>query len=71
MEEKIESSEFKTVDELAEMLKVDPRTIRRIVERKEISAVRIGRQWRFRSDWVHEWLTSNTVNRQARHSSAG
>jgi len=40
MEEKIESSEFMTVDELAEMLKVDPRTIRRIVERKEISAVR-------------------------------
>ncbi|MFP4381092.1 MAG: helix-turn-helix domain-containing protein [Candidatus Sumerlaeia bacterium] len=54
--------EFITVDELAKQLKVHPRTIQRIVERKELRAIRIGRQWRFRKEWVEEWLESNTVN---------
>ena len=53
--------QFVTVDELAEQLKVSQRTIQRIVERKEIPAIRIGRQWRFRREWVEEWLQRNTV----------
>jgi excisionase family DNA binding protein len=56
------SSEFVTVDELAEALKVSPRTIQRIVFRKDLPAIRVGRQWRFRREWIEEWLNSNTVN---------
>jgi excisionase family DNA binding protein len=56
--------EFVTVEELAETLKVHPRTIQRIIQRKEMPAIRIGRQWRFRREWVEEWLQTNTVERK-------
>jgi excisionase family DNA binding protein len=54
--------EYITVEELAKNLKVSARTIQRIINRKQIPAIRIGRQWRFRKEWVEEWLENNTVN---------
>ena len=62
--EEVPQSEFITVEELADALKVNPRTIQRIVQRKEIPAIRVGRQWRFRREWVADWLKKNTVNVQ-------
>ena len=53
--------EFITVEELADMLKVSHRTVQRLVKRKELPAIRIGRQWRFRKEWIDEWLDRNTV----------
>jgi excisionase family DNA binding protein len=53
------------VEELAETLKVHPRTIQRIIQRKRMPAVRIGRQWRFRREWVEEWLQTNTIEKKA------
>lgn len=35
-----------TVEEAARALRVHPRTIRRICERGELRAIRVGRQWR-------------------------
>ena len=58
-------NDFTTVEELAEMLKVSPRTVQRIVERKEITALRVGTKWRFRSEWIDEWLRENTSAREA------
>lgn len=52
--------QFLTVEELAALLKVSPRTIQRLVTRKELSAIRIGRQLRFRREWVDDWLRRNT-----------
>lgn len=63
MEQNIPKDDFITVEELAEMLKVSPRTIQRIIERKELPAIRVGRQLRFRREWVGEWLKKNTLNR--------
>jgi excisionase family DNA binding protein len=63
MEQNIPKDDFITVEELAEMLKVSPRTIQRIIERKELPAIRVGRQLRFRREWVSEWLKKNTLNR--------
>ncbi|MCX7044718.1 MAG: helix-turn-helix domain-containing protein [Candidatus Sumerlaeota bacterium] len=51
-----------TVQELAELLRVNPRTVLRFVDQKEIPAIRIGRQWRFRREWVMRWLDHNTIN---------
>jgi len=53
------------VEELAETLKVHPRTIQRIIQRKKMPAIRIGRQWRFRREWVEEWLQTNTIEKKA------
>ena len=55
--------DYITVEELADQLRVNPRTIQRIIERKELPAVRVGRQWRFRREWVEDWLKKNTVNK--------
>ncbi|HPB31706.1 MAG TPA: helix-turn-helix domain-containing protein [Candidatus Sumerlaeota bacterium] len=55
-----DKEEYMTVEELATALKVSPRTIQRVVDRKELSAIRVGRQWRFKREWVEEWLKSNT-----------
>ncbi|NQU42392.1 helix-turn-helix domain-containing protein [bacterium] len=60
------TEDFLTVEEMAEMLKVNPRTIQRLVNRKELPAVRVGKQWRFRREWVEEWLDKQTVNREKR-----
>ena len=54
--------EYITVEELAKTLKVNVRTIQRLVVRKELPAIRVGRLWRFRREWVVEWLKKNTVN---------
>lgn len=62
MDEFNEQSEFITVEELANVLKVNVRTIQRFVNRKELPAIRVGRQWRFRREWVTDWLNKNTVN---------
>jgi excisionase family DNA binding protein len=53
------------VEELAETLKVRPRIIQRIIQRKEMPAIRIGRQWRFRREWVEERLQTNTIEKKA------
>ncbi|MBN1902009.1 helix-turn-helix domain-containing protein [Candidatus Sumerlaeota bacterium] len=62
-EEKQEKKvDYVTVEELAKNLKVSMRTIQRIIHRKQLPAIRIGRQWRFRKEWVDEWLKNNTIN---------
>ncbi len=45
-----------TVQDVAEMLKVCPRTVLNMVKRGEIPATRIGHLWRFEEDSIHNWL---------------
>lgn len=40
--------EFYTIDELANILKVEHKTIRRAIQRGEIKAKKYGRQWRIK-----------------------
>ena len=49
-----------SVEELAQQFNVSPRTIVRLVEQREIRALRVGRQWRFKKQWVNEWIERNT-----------
>jgi PTS system nitrogen regulatory IIA component len=45
-----------TVQEAAQMLKLHPRTIMNMARRGEIPATKIGRQWRFDSALLENWL---------------
>lgn len=45
-----------TTDEVLDYLKVNPRTIYRLIHRGDLPAVRVGRQWRFRQSDVDAWL---------------
>jgi len=47
---------FLTTEEVLDCLKVNPRTIYRLIKTGELPAVRIGRQWRFRRADLDEWI---------------
>ena len=47
---------FLTTDEVLSYLKVNPRTIYRLIRSGELPAIRIGRQWRFRRSDLDDWL---------------
>ena len=55
---------FISVEDLARRLNVSPRTIQRVVQRKELPAIRIGRQLRFKKEWIDDWLTKQTLNKE-------
>lgn len=42
------NDEFYTIDEVAKILKVEHKTIRRAIKRGDIKAMKIGRQYRIR-----------------------
>ena len=50
------NSAFLTTEEVLGCLKVNPRTIYRLIKSGELPAVRIGRQWRFRQTDLDDWL---------------
>lgn len=50
---------FYTISEVAELLKVHDRTIRRLIDNKKLKAVKIGTTWRISEDDLNEYLESN------------
>jgi excisionase family DNA binding protein len=59
-----EMEELMTVEAVARLFNVSPRTVVRLVERRQMRAIRIGRQWRFRREWIDAWLDKNTQSPQ-------
>lgn len=47
---------FLTTEEVLGYLKVNPRTIYRLIRSGELPAIRIGRQWRFRRSDLNDWI---------------
>ena len=47
--------EYLTIDQVAELLKVSSKTIRRLVTRDEIPGFKVGGQWRFRREDIDAW----------------
>jgi len=56
MTSKASTSAFLTTEEVLSCLKVNPRTIYRLIKSGELPAVRIGRQWRFRRSDLDSWI---------------
>jgi excisionase family DNA binding protein len=56
MHSKASKSAFLTTEEVLDCLKVNPRTIYRLIKTGELPANRIGRQWRFRRADLEEWI---------------
>jgi len=53
--------EIFTVQELAEYLKMNPRTLRSKAGKGEIPTIRIGRQFRFDKEQIDTWLSHNVI----------
>lgn len=45
-----------TVDEVASYLRLMPETVRAMVRRRELPAIRIGRVYRFHAKAIHDWV---------------
>ena len=58
-------AELLTIEELANYLRVNTRTVYRLVESDEVPALKIGRQWRFDKSNIAEWLQRKSVGRSA------
>jgi excisionase family DNA binding protein len=51
-------SQFLTTEEVLEYLQVNLRTVYRLLKARQIPAVRVGRQWRFRRADIEAWLAA-------------
>lgn len=62
-----------TTDEVAEWLAVHPMTIRRLVDERRISAIRVGHSWRFQRSAIEAYLDRNKreANNEQSHVPSG
>lgn len=56
------NSEVLTVQEVADYLRIDIRTVYRLAKRGDIPCKKIGRQWRFNRDDIKELVTGGLRN---------
>jgi excisionase family DNA binding protein len=49
-----------TVEEVASYLKLAPLTVRRMIERGDLTAIKVGRFWRIRWNDLQEYLNRST-----------
>ncbi len=61
-----EKLELLTPKEVAEILRVSPRTVQRWVKEGKLRAVRVGRLWRIPSTALTELLAKNTTEEGGR-----
>ena len=50
-----ENIEFYTVDEVAQVLRLHPYTVRRLCREKRVPAFKFGGQWRFDRIEIKQW----------------
>jgi len=55
--------EILTLQEVAEYLKLNEKTIYRLAQRGELPGFKAGGSWRFRRGDIEEWIASNMNNR--------
>ena len=47
-----------TADQAAELLKLHPKTVKRLAQARELPGMKIGRVWRFRESSLDAWMTA-------------
>jgi len=55
------SQAFLTTEEVIDFLRVNPRTVYRLIQAGDLPAVRVGRQWRFRRTDLETWLNRDRL----------
>ena len=56
MENELEPLKLLTLNEAAELLQVSRRTLQRMLNRKELPALKVGGQWRIHEKRLAQWL---------------
>jgi PTS system nitrogen regulatory IIA component len=57
------NSEVLTVQEVANYLRIDIRTVYRLAKKGEIPCIKIGRQWRFNREDIKDLISGGINNR--------
>ncbi|MFA5315896.1 MAG: response regulator [Dehalococcoidales bacterium] len=58
-------SELMTLEEVANYLRVNEKTIYRLLNEDDIPAMKVGRQWRFDRETIYKWLHQNSTKNKA------
>lgn len=58
------NSEVLTVQEVADYLRIDIRTVYRLAKRGDIPCIKIGRQWRFNRDEIKDLVSGGLHNKE-------
>ncbi|MFC2045826.1 helix-turn-helix domain-containing protein, partial [Chloroflexota bacterium] len=58
-------AEFMTVEELSDYLRVNKKTVYRMLDQNKIPALRIGHQWRFDKAIIDDWLRQHSSSEGA------
>ncbi len=53
--------DISTLQEVAKYLKVDQRTVYRMVKSRQLPAFKVRNQWRFKKDAIDKWIEANNV----------
>jgi len=56
METDLDPLSLLTLKQTADLLRVSPRVVRVMIQRNELLALRVGRQWRIRSSQLAKWI---------------
>ena len=56
------SEEILTLQEVANYLKVDEKTVYRMVKSKQLPAFKVRNQWRFKKEDMDKWIESNNIS---------
>ena len=59
------NTEVLTVQEVANYLRIDIRTVYRLAKRGDIPCIKIGRQWRFNRDAIKELVSRGLRNKES------
>jgi excisionase family DNA binding protein len=62
------SEKYLTSKEAAAYLQVNPKTLHRAVERGALRAGRVGRRYRFRTEWLDAYMDESVVEVSAMSS---
>ncbi len=61
--EEAQVTELMTLEEVASYLRVTKKTIYRLLQRRNIPATKVGRQWRFEKGAIDDWLRQSSVEK--------
>ena len=54
--------ELLTSEEAAALLRINPKTLQRMVREGKVPAIKIGKLWRFHKTALDEWLRENVTS---------
>ena len=54
-----------TVDEVAQCFRVHPSTIYLLLKKRQVTAIKVGREWRFMSTGIYQWIVNQRTGSEA------